>query len=216
MIIIVDYGMGNLRSIQNMLKHLNVSSEISSDREIISAASKIILPGVGSFEKAVENIDRLGIRDLLIEKARHEKIPFLGICLGMQLLGDSSEEGTLPGLGLVPGRSAKFNFESNKMKIPHMGWNTVSIIKDDVLFGNMHEDSRFYFVHSYHFVCENETDILTITEYGNNFISAISNENIRGVQFHPEKSHKFGMKLLKNFSELKQDVNDKSYALSVA
>ncbi|MFH1700061.1 MAG: imidazole glycerol phosphate synthase subunit HisH [Candidatus Zixiibacteriota bacterium] len=216
MIVIVDYGMGNLRSIQNMLKHLNIVSEISSDRYKISAASKIILPGVGSFDKAVENIDKLNIRELLLKRVREDKIPFLGICLGMQLLGNSSEEGTLAGLGLINGSSHKFNFESRQIKIPHMGWNTVSSKKDSILFSDMPEDLRFYFAHSYHFICENMTDILATTEYGNEFVSAISKGNIYGVQFHPEKSHKFGMKLLKKFSELKQDVDDKSYALSVA
>ena len=203
MITIVDYGMGNLRSIQNMLKHLGVASEITSDKEIIGNAESLILPGVGAFDKATARINELGLRDVIISKANQDKIPILGICLGMQLLGNSSEEGHSRGLGLVDAQSVRFEFgdREKQLNVPHMGWNTVFANNDHSLFRNMAAEPRFYFVHSYHVVCADKDEILGTTDYGGSFTSAIARDNIMGVQFHPEKSHTFGMALLKNFAE---------------
>ena len=214
-IAIIDYGMGNLRSIQNMLKYVGVDSIITSNIDDIHRADKLILPGVGAYDNAVRNIDRLNLREVLNHKALDEKTPILGICLGMQLLTKSSEEGKLGGLGFIDGETVRFKFngENSKLKIPHMGWNTVEIKKKNNLFRDMYPEPRFYFVHSYHIVCHDDKDLSCATRYGYEFGSAIEKNNIFGVQFHPEKSHKFGMKLLKNFTELKVNVKNTSNAL---
>lgn len=204
MITIVDYGMGNLSSVFNMLKKIGVPAEISSDTEVIKKAAKIILPGVGAFDNAMENINRLGLLPILNKKAKEEKIPILGICLGMQLLTLKSEEGKLKGLGWIDAETKKFDFpQPNNNKVPHMGWNIAKICQSNTIFKEMDiEESRFYFVHSYHVVCNNPDNILAKTFYGYDFTSSIYSENIYGTQFHPEKSHKFGMKLLENFAKL--------------
>ncbi len=204
MIVIVDYGMGNLNSIRNMLQKIGVEVMISSDPKIISKATKIILPGVGAFDEAVIKIKNLGIDKIIKKKVLEEKIPILGICLGMQLFMGNSEEGKLKGLGLIEGKVLKFKFskENNNLKIPHMGWNNLSIKKKSPLFKNQMENQRFYFVHSYYVVCEKNEDILSTTHHGYDFVSAVQKGNIFGTQFHPEKSHKFGMILLKNFTEI--------------
>jgi glutamine amidotransferase len=202
MITIIDYKTGNLGSIQNILKKIGESSIISSDPSIISNATKIILPGVGSFDTGMRNIIELKLFEILNSKALVEKIPILGICLGMQLMSEKSEEGILPGLGWIKGDVRRFTFHNtNEYKIPHMGWNFVSIRKDCRLLEGMYNDPRFYFVHSYHFSPANVENILASTEYESEFISAVENGNILGVQFHPEKSHKFGLRLLRNFVE---------------
>lgn len=203
MITIVDYGMGNLKSIQNMLKYLGFSSEISNKAEEIAKATKIILPGVGAFDNAMKNIHTMGLKDVLDPNVIDEGKPILGICLGMQLLTEQSQEGTQKGLSYIKGKTVKFSFpKDTNLKTPHMGWNTVSFKKSVPLTKSMTGENRFYFVHSYHVVCENSSDVLCETSYGYHFTSALSHENIYGVQFHPEKSHKFGMQLLKNFAEL--------------
>jgi len=204
MITIIDYKMGNLGSIQNMLIRIGEKSIITNNIKDIEKANKIILPGVGSFDKAINNLNALNLIEIIKRKANDEKIPILGICLGMQLLSEKSEEGILTGLALIQGEVKKFNFMDpvKKYKIPHMGWNIVKKVKSSPLTDNIAEDSRFYFVHAYHFVCYRETDILLTTDYGYEFVSAVANDNILGVQFHPEKSHRFGMQLLKNFVEL--------------
>ncbi len=203
MITIVDYGMGNLGSIKNMLKKIGVPALISSDPTDIKAAEKLILPGVGAFENGMKNLNERGLIDILNEKVRIEKTPVLGICLGMQLLSNSSQEGTLHGLGWLDAATKKFDFtdlHNPALKIPHMGWNTVEIKKNHALFANMPPEIRFYFVHSYYVDCKNPDHELTHTVHGITFTSAVAVENICGVQFHPEKSHKFGMKLLANFA----------------
>ncbi|MCX6166225.1 MAG: imidazole glycerol phosphate synthase subunit HisH [Ignavibacteriae bacterium] len=204
MIAIIDYGMGNVGSIQNMIKKFTKDVIITSDHEIIKKASKLILPGVGSFDNGMKNLDKLNLIQLLNEKVLEEKIPVLGICLGMQLLTNESEEGILDGLKWINGKTIRFKFHdnTNSLKVPHMGWNYVKKICDSKLFDNMHYDSRFYFVHSYYVVCENEADVISKTLYGIEFVSALQKENIFGTQFHPEKSHKYGMQLIKNFVEL--------------
>lgn len=202
MIVIVDYKMGNLGSITNIIKKIGHSSIITSDIDQIAKADKIILPGVGSFDKAMENLNNLNLINVLNEKALIEKIPVLGICLGMQLLTKSSEEGNVEGLGWIDAKTVKFQLSDfPNLKIPHMGWNEVQLPKKHILCEDMCPDPRFYFVHSYHVVCESDNNVLMKTHFGYDFASGIVKDNIMGVQFHPEKSHKFGMKLFKNFIE---------------
>jgi glutamine amidotransferase len=202
LITIIDYGMGNLGSIANMIKYIGFKSLITSDKSLVESADKIILPGVGNFDKAIMNITSLGLLEIIKQKALTCRTPMLGICLGMQLMCKKSEEGSEDGLGIIDAEVKKFNFpENQKLKIPHMGWNLAEQKKNNILFSGMDEKPRFYFVHSYHVVCNNEPDILSTTNYGYKFVSSFARENIAGVQFHPEKSHKFGMCLLKNFIE---------------
>jgi glutamine amidotransferase len=202
MIVIVDYKMGNLGSISNIIKKIGHSSIISSDIETIKKAKKIILPGVGSFDKAMENLKELNLIEILNEKALVEKVPFLGICLGMQLLTKHSEEGNVAGLGWIDAEVKKFELSDfPTLKIPHMGWNEVEISSQNPLCDELYENARFYFVHSFYVACYKKENILMRTQFGRPFDSAIHNNNIMGVQFHPEKSHKFGMKLFKNFIE---------------
>ncbi len=202
MITIIDYRMGNLGSITNMLNKIGVECLVTNNITEVERAEKLILPGVGSFDNAINNLNQLNLIEVIKHKAINEKIPILGICLGMQLLSEKSEEGSLPGLSLIHGEVKKFKFsELNALKIPHMGWNLVNKVQSNPLIDNLPSDSRFYFVHSYHFVCYNKSDILLTTNYGYEFVSAIAKSNILGVQFHPEKSHRFGLQLLKNFVE---------------
>jgi glutamine amidotransferase len=202
MIAIIDFGMGNLGSIQNMLARMNFNSEITSDSERIMKATKLILPGVGAFDTAMINLEKRGLIPILNELVIEKRIPLLGICLGMQLLCQRSEEGQLKGLGWIDGDVVRFAFSpEQKLRIPHMGWNTVRLAKDSILFKEMFPEPRFYFVHSYYVKCRNENLILAETHYGYDFTSAVMSDNIYGVQFHPEKSHKYGMRLLKNYAE---------------
>jgi len=200
--LIIDYGMGNLGSIQNIVKKAGYRAEISSDAAAIARADKIILPGVGAFDQAMSNLEELGLIELVRQKAA-EGTPLLGICLGMQLLADSSEEGILGGLGLIPGKVLKFDLPA-EFKVPHMGWNVVDYDTDVALYRQFEiwEEARFYFVHSYYFLAEEERDIIGKTVYGLPFTASVNRGNVYGVQFHPEKSHKFGLQLLKNFIEL--------------
>jgi imidazole glycerol-phosphate synthase subunit HisH len=196
--------MGNLGSIRNMLKYLSFDSVISADKREIDRADKLILSGVGSFDEAIKNLTEKGLSEHLTKKVLVDRIPILGICLGMQLFTQSSEEGSLPGLGWIEAKTVRFNFHENKgrLKIPHMGWNSVASNKLNPLFQDMADEPRFYFVHSYHLVCNNNEDILCQTAHGYEFTSAIARDNIYGVQFHPEKSHRYGMQIMKNFMEL--------------
>ena len=202
MTVIVDYKMGNLGSISNIIKKVGHSSTITSDPEAIKDAERIILPGVGAFDKAMQYLDQLHLIDILNKKALIDKIPVLGICLGMQLIGRKSEEGSVNGLGWIDADVVKFNFNNkDELKIPHMGWNEVTLHSKHPVFDEIEENPRYYFVHSYHAICDKVENELTNTSYGYKFASAIVKDNIIGVQFHPEKSHKFGMKLMKNFIE---------------
>ena len=198
MIVIVDYGVGNLGSIQNMIKKLGYKSIISSSLDDIKMATKLILPGVGSFDIAMKNLNDLGMVEILNEKVLIQKTPILGICLGMQLLTNGSEEGKSNGLGYIDAYATKF--DNTNLVVPHMGWNVVNLKQDNDLFDNTKEN-RFYFVHSYSVSCNNEKDILTTTNYGKVFVSSFRKENIIGAQFHPEKSHKFGMRFFEVFME---------------
>ncbi|MEW6608430.1 MAG: imidazole glycerol phosphate synthase subunit HisH [bacterium] len=202
MIVIIDYSMGNSGSILNMLKKIGANAISSSKMPDIEKADKLILPGVGAFDNGMTNLNKSGLIPILNEIIFNKKIPILGICLGMQLLAKRSEEGTLSGLGWLDAEVVRFKFDTScNLKIPHMGWDTVELVKENCMFKGL-EQSRFYFVHSYHVVCHNRLDILAETCYGYNFVSAVQKDNIIGVQFHPEKSHKFGMTLLRNFVEL--------------
>lgn len=199
MITIIDYGMGNLGSISNMIKKIGHKSIITSDLEEIKKATKLILPGVGSFDNGIKNLRESGLSEVLNQKALVEKTPILGICLGMQLMTKSSEEGILSGLGWIDAQTKKF--VSDTLKIPHMGWNIIRHHKESKLFDELDSEKRYYFVHSYYVESNQTKDVLTTTPYGYNFVSAFEKDNMIGVQFHPEKSHKFGMNLLKNFAE---------------
>jgi glutamine amidotransferase len=203
MITIINYGLGNLGSVQNMFKYIGEPCRITSNLNEIEEAEKILLPGVGAFDSAIQRIDELNLREVLIYKAKAEKIPFLGICLGMQLLTRGSEEGLLKGLDLVPAKTTKFNFDKDStLKIPHMGWNSVKVNVASKLTESFTPDHRFYFVHSYKVVCDNSSNSILKTDYGEYFDSAIQNDNVYGCQFHPEKSHRYGMHLLTNFARL--------------
>jgi len=205
MIVIVDIEMGNLGSILNMLKKVKVDAQISSDRKVIAEADKLVLPGVGAFDNAMEALKSKGLIDTLNHKILDEKTPILGICLGLQLFSKRSEEGTLEGLGWLNAETIRFRFNNgndNGLKVPHMGWNTVQLRGDPGIFKGI-DEPRFYFVHSYYLVCKNQEDVLTTTQYGYDFVSSIHHDNIWGTQFHPEKSHKFGMKIFSNFVEMR-------------
>lgn len=201
MIAIIDYGLGNLGSIANMLKTIGEKSVITSDRNIILSADKLILPGVGSFDTGMKNLKELGLVEVIQSECLDRHKPIIGICLGMQLLGRQSEEGHLYGLGLIPFDNIKFNLNEKSLKVPHMGWDIVEFKQKNPLINNLKQTQRYYFVHSYHAVCDFEENILMSCDYGYEFTAAVVKENIYGVQFHPEKSHDFGMALLKNFAE---------------
>ena len=193
MIKVLDYGMGNTASILNMIRKSGGEAELCAEPEQLACASAIVLPGVGAFDNGINKLKSSGLLEVLKEKVLKEKVPFLGVCLGMQLLFGKSEEGMQAGLGWLKGDVKKFNFPSDfhlkKLKIPHMGWNVVKPIGYNNLYVGMDDEVRFYFVHSYHVTCENESDILATTNYGYEFTCSVQRENIWGVQFHPEKSH---------------------------
>jgi glutamine amidotransferase len=184
MIVIVDYQMGNVGSILNMLKRLGAEAIVSSDESLVRKADKLILPGVGAFDRGMRNLNESGLIPALSERVLEQKVPFLGIW--------------------IKGQTVRFQFDSqaNGHKIPHMGWNTLSVKRSNGLLTNLRDDPRFYFVHSYHVRCDEEEDVLATTFHGYEFPSVLARENILGTQFHPEKSHKFGMQILKNFAEM--------------
>ncbi|MBR4341494.1 MAG: imidazole glycerol phosphate synthase subunit HisH [Lachnospiraceae bacterium] len=202
MIAILDYGLGNLGSIANMLKVIGEKSKITGNKEDILKSDGIILPGVGAFDAGMTKLNDTGLTDVIKDYAASGK-PVLGICLGMQLLGERSEEGNMTGLKLIPFECKRFHFSDEMgLKIPHMGWDIVEIKKDHPLVRNLTGTQRYYFVHSYHAVCENSNNILMSCDYGYEFAASVVSGNIIGVQFHPEKSHDFGMALLTNFVQM--------------
>lgn len=203
MFVIVDYGVGNLSSIQNMIKKGGNQSIISGDIDTVANASKILLPGMGHFDNCMIKLKASGLLPALEKKVFAEKIPLLGICVGLQMFMHSSEEGNEPGLGWVQGETVRFDttrMDTNNFRIPNMGWMDVETVKPSGLFAGL-EESRFYFAHTYHVKLDNYGDELVKANYGYNFTAGIECGNIIGVQFHPEKSHRFGMLLLKNFIE---------------
>lgn len=205
MIGIVNYGLGNLGSIQNMLSFIGVDSMIIDDPKELDNVSKIILPGVGAFDTGMNHLNDKGWVELLNKKVLLEKTPVLGICLGMQLMTKSSDEGVKEGLGWIDGKTTKFNFSlDSKLKTPHMGWNIVTTENQSALHLGLDslEEIKYYFVHSYYVEVHNPLDTIFSCNYGQKFCASFQHENIYGVQFHPEKSHKYGFVLLKNFANI--------------
>lgn len=204
MITIVDYGAGNLGSVENMFRHLGIAAARSRDPDVVRNADKLLLPGVGAFDHGMRNLRATGLQESLEEAVRRRGVPFLGICLGMQLLTERSEEGTEAGLGWIAGAVRRFAFEAEAMrlKVPHMGWNTVRATRDSLLLKSLPEDARFYFVHSFYVAPSRPEDVILQATYGVPFAAGVARDNIYGVQFHPEKSHRFGMRLLESFAEL--------------
>lgn len=197
---LIDYGLGNLGSVANMLKRVGVESRRVSTPEEILESEKLLLPGVGAYDSGVAHLKELDLLDPIRRYADSGR-PLLGICLGMQLLVESSAEGEHPGLGLIGGRCERF-VDSPGLRVPHMGWNRARAVHDDPLLAGLDDESRFYFVHSYHVIPTAPEDALAETVYGSPFTSMIRRGNVMGAQFHPEKSHKFGMTILRNFAQL--------------
>lgn len=197
---LVAYGLGNLGSVANMLKRVGAESRFVSTPEEVLASDRLLLPGIGAFDRGMQMLDEQGLSPAIKEFAATGK-PVLGICLGMQLLLDSSEEGKAAGLGLIPGSSQRFKEETG-VRVPHMGWNLVEPARQDPLIADLPAESRFYFVHSYRVVPDDDEHVLGITEYGIPFASMIRSGNVMGAQYHPEKSHAFGKQILMNFSTL--------------
>ena len=204
MIKIIDYGLGNIRAFANVYDRLNIPISVARTADDLKDAKKIILPGVGAFDHAMSELNKSGMRETLEIMALDRRLPILGICVGMQIMAHTSDEGTLPGLGWIDGTVKKFDtfLLNSKIQLPHMGWNTIHPNIGNPLLTNFNNESRFYFLHSYYFQCNNSNDTISTTEYGIEYSSAINNMNIYGVQFHPEKSHQWGIQLLKNFAEL--------------
>jgi glutamine amidotransferase len=201
MITIIDYGLGNILAFVNVYKRLNVDVSIARNAEELKTASKVILPGVGAFDHAMELLNKSGMRETLDELVLANRVPILGVCVGMQILARSSDEGKLSGLGWVEGHVGALA-RQNGLPLPHMGWNDVRPLSQNKLFDQLESDARFYFLHSYHLHCDRDEDVLATSSYGIQFSCAVNHKNIYGVQFHPEKSHHYGTRLLRNFAEL--------------
>ncbi len=204
MITLVDYGLGNIQAFSTAYKKMNIPSRIAKNASDLETAERVILPGVGSFDYAMKRLNESGMRDVLFELVLKKKVPVLGICVGMQMLADSSEEGVLPGLGWISGKVVRFDVSKlhQKTHLPHMGWNNIQTSPNCPLFEGL-EDAWFYFLHSFHFFPNDQDAVSATAAYGYRFPCAVAEGNIYGVQFHPEKSHHFGTRLLKNFAELR-------------
>lgn len=197
---VIDYGMGNIGSICKMLRVVGATPVVTADPAVMAQADKVLLPGVGHFDRAMANLQELGLVEPLRRLALEDKKPFLGICLGMQLMCRSSEEGTQPGLGLFDARVRRFEFSGpTRLKVPHMGWTELAPKKPSALLQGLDKASRFYFVHSFFVDCADPSDVLAEATYGLPFVAAFERDNIHGVQFHPEKSHRFGIQMFRNF-----------------
>jgi glutamine amidotransferase len=203
-VLIIDYGAGNIGSVVNMFKKCGHHCTVSASPLAVESAKKIVIPGVGHFDHGIEQLEGSGLVDVLDRAVIERKVPVLGICLGMQMMALGSEEGRKCGLGWINAEFKKFSLSNSSYPVPHMAWNTVSIKKEIPLVKGLNAENclRFYFVHSYYAICHDDTDILMETQYEHNFVSAFQHDNIMGVQFHPEKSHRYGMMLLKNFGDL--------------
>jgi glutamine amidotransferase len=200
---VIDYGVGNNASVHRMIQRVGGSSISVTNPDMLSSVDKVILPGVGHFDAGMSELVRHGFHDGVLEQLTHRQRPLLGICLGMQLLCHSSEEGSRPGLGLVNAHVVKFRFEAGStLKVPHMGWNTIGAVRDNPLLPISHDEQRFYFVHSYKVVPGDPQLTIAHADYGGEFCAAFQKKNVFGVQFHPEKSHRFGMDLMRRFVEL--------------
>jgi imidazole glycerol-phosphate synthase subunit HisH len=201
MIRIVDYGLGNIQAFLNVYKRLNIPAERARSADELADAQRLVLPGVGAFDHAMELLDASGMRGRLDEMVLERRVPVLGICVGMQILASTSQEGTRPGLGWVPGRVRSFaSLEQPGLMLPHMGWNDVVPAPGNPLFAELEADARFYFLHSFFFECEDPAHAAARAQYGVDFACAVRSGHVHGVQFHPEKSHHFGTALLKNFA----------------
>jgi len=202
-IVIVDHGMGNLGSVANMLRKLGADSVRSTDRDTIASADKLILAGIGAFDGAAGRLAELGLVDVLNDAVLDRKVPTLGVCLGMQLMARSSEEGAQAGLGWLDADVRRFAFPKEaRLPVPHMGWEDVPPTRASPLFPSTSGDSRFYFSHAYHLVCRDPGDVAATATYGYEFAAAVHRENILGTQFHPEKSHVFGLEIYRRFVAL--------------
>lgn len=204
MITIIDYGLGNVLAFMNVYSRLNIPVAVAKSAGDLVKATRLILPGVGSFDHAMRQLELSGMRHAIEQLVLEKGMPVLGICVGMQMLAKTSEEGMLPGLGWIDGQVRKFDVSTmpRDTNLPHMGWNDVKPVADNGLFKGMEQDARFYFLHSYYFQCRQQADVLAVTDYGEQFTCAVRRNNVYGVQFHPEKSHHFGSQLLRNFSEI--------------
>lgn len=200
MITVIDYGMGNSGSIMSILRRIGAEAILTSDPGDIARAAKLVLPGVGAFDRGMEQLHKLRIVPVLQEKVVGEGTPILGICLGMQLFVNGSEEGTTEGLGWIEGRAVRFRFQNDPtLRIPHMGWNILQVHKPHTLLDGADSDARFYFVHAYHVVCQHREDVLATTSYGLEFVSAVAKGSIIGIQFHAEKSLRWGIAVFRKF-----------------
>jgi glutamine amidotransferase len=200
MIAIIDYGLGNILAFRNVYERLNLRVSVARKEADLADCTKLILPGVGAFDHAMERLDASGMRPRIEQLVQVQKVPVLGICVGMQILASSSEEGKLPGLGWIEGTVRRF--DAGSLALPHMGWNDVRPRRTGRLFGGLEQDARFYFLHSYYFECRHPADVFAVAQYGGDFSCVVQRDNIHGVQFHPEKSHHWGTRLLRNFAEL--------------
>jgi glutamine amidotransferase len=204
MITLIDYGVGNIFAFQNVYKRLDIPTKIAKTQKDLIGAEKLILPGVGSFDYAMAQLNDSGMREKLDELVLEKKIPVIGICVGMQMMGNRSDEGKLEGLKWIDSEILKFDESliQQRTKLPHMGWNDVTPVKNHPLFIGLEEKAIFYFLHSFYFKCNNPTESIAVSDYGISFSAAVNKDNIYGIQFHPEKSHQYGEKLLHNFAKL--------------
>ncbi|MNK07309.1 Imidazole glycerol phosphate synthase subunit HisH 1 [compost metagenome] len=204
MITIIDYGLGNVLAFANMYRRMAVPVSIARTADDVAAATKLILPGVGAFDYAMGLFRDSGMYDTAVQRVTQDGVPVLGICVGMQMMAAASEEGTVPGLNWVPGMVRKIDASklAQRTHLPHMGWNDVNPTKASPLFAGLEKDARFYFLHSYYFECKDENDMLASAEYGPRFACSVHHDNVYGVQFHPEKSHEYGARLLRNFADI--------------
>jgi glutamine amidotransferase len=204
MITLIDYGVGNIFAFQNVYKRLDIPTKIAKSTEDLMDAQKLILPGVGSFDYAMIRLNNSGMREKLDELVLVQKIPVIGICVGMQMMGNRSDEGSEKGLKWIDGDILKFDEKliQHRTKLPHMGWNNVTPVGNHPLFDGLEKEAIFYFLHSFYFKCNNPSDSIAISDYGISFSSSVYKDNIYGIQFHPEKSHQYGEKLLHNFAML--------------